>query len=532
MANEIKKSESVGQVVTRPLGREKGQPRIITSSKFIQDIRKKDLVMPTRLCTFDTMANDDAVFNSIDITNLLVLTALTNGEFKPKKGQASKIAADFLNYCIRNMSAGTWMEAVNNACTDLRYGFSFLNIVTEIRNYGKYAGSKVLKKLAPRDQKSVYGWVWDKDLREFRGFVQKPMLRQLREPTIKEFEAGLFIGGITNGFLLPRYPFLSTQQLLHFRQNPTNNNPQGDSPLIHCYDAWMEKKLVERYEIVGVSKDFGGAVVLRVPSELIEKANDPVNYPNEAAEYRQLQEDAAALHAGESSYIVLTSDVDATTQAKLFDFELKGIDGGGKQYNTSDIIDQKRKSIYNCFGTGFLLLGQTGHGSHSLSDNQMSTHDYYVDRNLLYKTDVINNQLAPRLLAINNISLDYDQMPEFVPADPSKPDLDIIGKFIQRSKSVGGLSQAALEKLYADADLPIDGIEELSFTDKGDSRAGESGGSSGTGNTQNGGSSSATNSENASKSVAKNLVLDYEDNNQIVLIDSSTGESVFINKDN
>jgi hypothetical protein len=484
------------------------------------------------MCTFDTMASDDAVFNSIDATNLLVLTALAGGKFKPKKGQASKIAADFLNYCIRNMSTGTWLEAMTNAVTDLQYGFSFLNIVVETRNYGKYAGSKVIKKLAPRDQKSVYGWVWDKDLRDFKGFVQKPMLTQLREPTIKEFEAGLFIGGITNGFFLPRYPFLSTQQLLHFRQNPTNNNPQGDSPLLHCYDAWMEKKLIERYEVVGVSKDLGGSVVLRVPSELIERANDPVNYPNEAAEYNQLQRDAGALHAGENSYIVLTSDVDPATNTKLYDFELKGISGAGKQYNTSDIIEQKRKSIYNCFGAGFLLLGQTGHGSHSLSDNQMSTHDYYVNRNLLYKTDVINNQLATRLLTINNISLGFDEMPEFVPTDPSKPDLDVIGKFIQRAKSVGGLTQAALEKLYGDSDLPIEGIEDLVFTGEDGSRAGESAGSSGTGNTQNGGASSSTNSENASKSIEKNLIFDYEDDNQIVLIDSNTGEPVFINKDN
>jgi hypothetical protein len=305
--------------------------------------------------------------------------------------------------------------------------------------------------------------------------------------------------------------------MLHFRHNPTNNNPQGDSPLTHVYDAWLEKKLVERYEVVGVSKDLGGAVVLRVPSELIDRANDPATYPNEAAEYSQLQKDAGALHAGESSYIVLTSDVDEVTKTPLFDFELKGIDGGGKQYNTSDIIDQKRKSIYNMFGTGFLLLGQSGHGSNALSSNQMTTHDYYVNRSVMWKTDVINNQLAPRLLAINNISLDWKDMPVFKAADPSKPDLDVISKVIQRAKSVGGMTPQALEALYKDAGWPTEGIEDLTFDDGDTARGGESGGTSGTGSSQGG----KTGGSNTNNSVSKQLVVDGDK-----LVDTITGKVV------
>jgi hypothetical protein len=501
--SDVIKAESSGTTVTRPFT-EKGQPQILTSTRFIQDQRKVDLVMPKRLCTFDKMAEDDAVANSIDVTNILVTNAIHHGEFVSKSGTpSSKIAADFLNYAIRNLSSGTWLESVNNSVTDLQYGFSLQNIVAETRKTGPFAGAKVLKKLAPRDQKSIFGWVWDKKLRNLKGFVQKPNRVQLREPKAKEFESGILLSSISNGLLRPFHPFISTQQMLHFRHNPTNNNPQGDSPLTHIYDAWLEKKLVERYEVVGVSKDLGGAVVLRVPSELVERANDPVTYPNEAAEYTQLQKDAGALHAGESSFIVLTSDVDEVTKTPLFDFELKGIDGGGKQYNTSDIIDQKRKSIYNMFGTGFLLTGQSGHGSNALSSNQMTTHDYYVDRSIMWKEDVINNQLAPRLLAINNIKLDWKDMPVFKAADPSKPDLDIISKVIQRTKSVGGMTPEALEKLYKDAGWPTEGIEDLSFDDGDTSRGGESGGTSGTGSSQ-GGKSGGSNTNN---SVTKQLVV-------------------------
>ena len=255
---EISKAESTPQTVTRPLTREKGQPRIITSGRFIQDQKKKDLRMPQRLCTYDTMAEDDAVFNSMDVTNLLVLMALQGGQFvSPSGSQSSQIATDFLNYNIRNFDYGTWLESMTNAATDIQYGFSLLNIVLKRRTTGPYSGSLCLSKLAPRDQKSVYGWVWNKDLTEFRGMVQKPMYRKLREGTIREFENGILINDITNGYLRPRYPYIDRQQLLHFRFNPVNDNPQGDSPLNHCYDAWMEKKLTEKYECIGVSKDLG-----------------------------------------------------------------------------------------------------------------------------------------------------------------------------------------------------------------------------------------------------------------------------------
>jgi hypothetical protein len=504
---KLEKAESVAPLpVGSMLSAERGQPRIATSSFFIQNQKRKELAMPTRLCTFDTMYEDDAVYTSIDITNLHVVNALYNGEFKAKtpKGQ---VAADFLNYCIRNMTSGTWLDTCMNAVTDLQFGWSTLNIVTEKRNFGQFKGARCLKKLSPRDQKSVYGWLWDKNFREVEGFVQRPLLTQTRKFDV----SGGFNNGIsalsTGKLYESNYPIIRKNQLLWFRYNTTNSNPEGNSPLLHCWGAWKEKQLIERYEVVGVSKDLGGAVVLRVPSELLNRAQDSSNYPADAASLAALQSNAKALHAGESSYLLMSSDVDETTKTPLYDFKLQGIDGSGKQYNTSDIIERKNTSIYNTFGTGFLLLGQSSEGSYSLSTNAVSTHSHYVNRNILQKVDVLNTQLAPRLLKINGIELDWKDMPKFVADDPNELDLDIAGKFIQRVKSVGGLTEKALEFIYERANLPIDGIDQLVFDDDPSSRAGESQGSSGTGNTQQGGRSSTTNSENGGD-VAKKLVVD------------------------
>ena len=78
------------------------------------------------------------------------------------------------------MKSGSWLQAMRDACTDIKYGFSFLNIVLEYRQVGKYKGSYVLKKLSPRSAKCVYAWVFDDNFRELKGFVQKPMLTKNR----------------------------------------------------------------------------------------------------------------------------------------------------------------------------------------------------------------------------------------------------------------------------------------------------------------------------------------------------------------
>lgn len=524
MTEDVKEKANTqdASIATRPItSREIGQPHIVKSSFFTQELKKTELRMPARLCTFDTMMEDDAVFNAVDVTNLPTLLSLTHGAFKPSnKGSVSKAVADFLNYNIRNMSVGTWLEAMNNACTDLPYGFSLQNIVTEKAQYGPYKGRRVIKKLAPRSQDRVYAWVWDKDYRDLKGFVQKPMITKLKDPALGDFaKGGLILPNMSAGSYKQGYPFIRKDAMLHFRYNPKNNIPEGDSPLVHCYDAWVEKSLVERYEVIGVAKDMGGSLVVRVPSKLIQRAADPTNYPLEAAEYTALQQDAASLHAGESSYILLSSDVNAATKARDYDIEFKGIDGGGKQYNTQDIIDRKNKSIYNTFGAGFLLLGQDSVGSYALSSSSQSTHAMYVQRNVLWKKDVIENQLARTILLANNLSISYEDMPTFEAPDPEELSLDELGKFIQRVGSVQFLTPDALETLYLKAGLPLEGLDKINYQDSGTSAAGgDNGGSSGTGGSQDGGAASDTNSSNKGLVNPTNLIMDGDS-----LMDTTTG---------
>jgi len=500
------------------VSREVGQPRIVTSDYFIQEISKTELRMPRRLYTFDSMMFDDAVYACINFTNVLLTMGLKDGKCIGKTKKGEKLA-EFVNYNLSNMSYGTWLQAIKNMISFIVYGWSDLNIVVEKRKYGKYKNSYCLKKLAPRDQKSVYGWVWDRDFRECLGFVQKPMLKSHPNYT-NSFVPQIGITALQDGrYFESVYPFIKMDQLLHITYNSTNNNPQGSSPLLHCYQAWREKVLVSRYEVSGISRDLAGAIVLRVPNELIERANKPDEYPNEAREYVALQTDAAALHSGENSFILLSSATDEISKKFLYDITFQGVEGGGKLFETSKVIEQRNKAIYNSLGANFLLMGQMETGSYNLSTTGQSTHGFVVEDILVQIADAVQYQIVKRLLAVNKISVKEEDIPVFEYKDPSQYDRDVFGKLVQRLKSVGGLSPEALKHLYKEAGFPLDGVEDLDFDGKGTSRAGEGFGTSGYGMSTDVGAGD-NNLENTG--TAKALVKDTDGN----IIDTETGRLI------
>lgn len=457
---------------------ERGQPRIVDSSYFVQESKKVELKFPQILHTIDLMCEDDACQNSFDITSLYVLNSLYNSEWRGKTKKGEK-AADFMNYCIRNLSFGDWMSVCNNANTSMKYGFALMNLVTEVRGYGKYKNNRVLKKIAPRDQKSVYAWLWDKNKRDCLGFVQKPM--------ITGGSPMPYLGNVAYQDAITydaKYTVIRNKQLLHFKFDSVNNNPQGRSPFVSCYKAWKEKQLVEKLEVIACQKDLTGTVILKVPADLIERANQPDLYPDAAAEYLAYQTNAAALQKAENTFMVITSECDEITKKPLYDVSLLGLEGsGGKSYVTSEIIDQKRKSIYNVWGCGFLLLGQDSVGSYALSSDQVSTHASFVNRAAMWQKEVYDTQLAPTLLAANDIFLDWKDMPYIELQDPTEVDNEAMSKLIQRLASVGMLTPEALKTIYDSMGWSLVGIDSLDFEGaSGKSKAGENtGGTSGTG---------------------------------------------------
>lgn len=304
----------------QPILKEIGQPQTeLVISNLIQDAKQRDLQMPARLCTYDTMLRDDAVYSAVSVTSLEIIKALSKGK---ATGETilGKEYAERINYNLHNMDYGSFHQACLDIETCNTYGFSLINTPVTLRP--KYGWC--LSKLSPRDQKTLYGWLWDENFTEVIGFVQKPNWENFsRAASYKEKES--YVTYVANQ--QKEYTVLKRSQYLHFTCNSTSRNPQGNSPLSHAYTAWSEKKALEKLEIIGAGKDLGGLFTAYLPSNFLNAAQDEQSNPIEYKAFKQMQENIARLQDGRSSVLFLPGDRDSSNQ-RMYELEIKGITGG------------------------------------------------------------------------------------------------------------------------------------------------------------------------------------------------------------
>lgn len=515
--------------LTRPASREIGQPGVMLTRSFFDDLGERELSPQCIHDTIDEMVRHSAVKHALDATQSRLNKAMGLGVFEEAPTRRGKIIAEFANYCIHNMDKMTWFEAVRNFNSDVERGFSLSEVVTKTAESGPFKGSVVLSRLGPRSQRSVYAWVWDEYQREVTHVVQKPLIESnyLNKPSPGVSYIGNITGTstITSRNLTANYPIIAAPKLLHFKYDSVNSNPSGRTPLIACYTPWRESVIIGKYQVIGITRDFGGVPIARVPAELMRRANDPEGrYPLDKAEYEVYQQQLANMHAGKQSYFMLSSDlVEGSSSTYEYDLKLLGIDGSGKQFDVSEIIKTKTTEIYNAFGAGHLILGQGGDtSSYNLATSGTAEHNLLIEQSLIEKAEVLETHLIPMLLQANGIDYDYRDLPKFRYKDPQEWSLDEVGKFIQRVGSVNKLDKEQNIFLHKKVGLPIEGLENLDYQNKGTSRAGESQGSSGTGNGSQ--QNSSTNMEN------KQLHL-VATGDEDVFINSATGDPVFIHKD-
>jgi hypothetical protein len=406
--------------------------------------------------------------------------------------------AKYLNWNLKNLVGQTWYDVVTAMITYQQYGFSWMEKVYEKNNKSStFPYQYKLKKLAPRSQKSIKGWLMDEDARELKGLEQWP--QSLLANPYQQYVSGQKFG--TSPVKLRRDKFLL------FSWDNKNHNPQGISPLNGCYRAYKELSMIASYEVTGVSKDLAGVLVLRVPTDIINKAAEDSN-SDEAKSLRQLQHNAACVHAGDQTYMLLGSDtIDGSGSGKYsYDVTLQGVEGGSKSYRTTELIQERKKQILDSLGAGFLNLGNDGVGSYALATGKQSLHAHYMERHLLFIKSVLENDLFKQLAEINDVKLTQDEMPVVEYGDLDEPDLDVISSAIQRMGSVGCIprEKTFLLNIFDSMGLDITSLKDLTQEELIDlmsehtSRGGEGQGSSGTGNTQNGGVASSINSANAS----------------------------------
>lgn len=507
-----------------PVARELGNLGIKTSGSFVSELSKKDLVYPNLPYTVDQMMLDPAVSLPVTLTKTLLLLGLVKGSFESTGSRKSEILANYANYVIHNMEGVSWFDVCNNIVTHTENGFSLNEIVITKAKYGEFKGSNILKYLAPRSPKSIYAWVWDEYQRNVTHVVQKnaDVVNYTINSTVLDYKGNITqVPPVQSKRGTGKYAVIPLNSCLHTKWDSTFGNPLGNPQTLAAYTPWQEKNIISEYECIGISRDFGGVPVLRVPAELLERAQDPTTYPEDFKALEEFKRQLAAVHAGEQAFFILDSNiVDGSSSIQEYSLQLLGIDGSGKQFDTTEIINRKINEIHNSFSAGYLTLGQDGKtGAYNLSTAGSNIHHYFIEKELINIQHLLQNNLLPKLLETNNIEYSYSDLPKFRFADPDQLSLEESGKFIQRVASVMKMTPSVLEDVIRLSGLPTDGISDLDFSDKGKSRSGESQGTSGIGDSQKAGVASATNMEN--KQV--NLVTE-DDGDKISLIDVDSGK--------
>ncbi|MFP8823431.1 hypothetical protein ACKRT4_24570, partial [Enterobacter cloacae subsp. cloacae] len=113
--------------------------------------------------------------------------------------------------------------------------------------------------------------------------------------------------------------------------------------------------------------------------------------------------------SGEQSFFMLPSDT--KDNAPQYSMTLKGIDGMGKQYSTAQLISDRKKSILDRLGAGFINVGNDKGGSYNLSESKQTIHTQFVQRVNEIILEALNENLLPQLLALNDIRLPETEMP-------------------------------------------------------------------------------------------------------------------------
>lgn len=318
------------------------------------------------------------------------------------ESEADKAAAKFVEECMHDMEH-SWEDFISEVLTMLPYGWSFHEVVYKVRKdpkakdgryRSKYTDGRIgWRKMPPRAQDTLFGWVFDEDSNDVLGAVfQGP-------PYYKQFTIPLSKG-------------------LHFKTKSAKQNPEGLSLLRGAYRPWYFKKRIEEIEGIGIERDLAGLPVL-IPPENLDIWDTTSDYASRARTYAES--------------LVKNVRRDATDGAVIpYGWEFKLLStGGARQFDTNAIINRYDHRIAMTLLADVILLGSTGgNGSYALAEVKESLLATALETQCYSIASVINKQAVSKLFEYNYFE-GITELPEIVPGQIETPSLEVLGTFFR-----------------------------------------------------------------------------------------------------
>lgn len=461
-------------------------------------LKPYELSQTQRLRTYQLMMQDDAIATCFISRTMAVAKAQAKGSFQYNiNSETSVKLKEFLEYNMRHLVGQSPLTIGMAASHMIRDGWSPFEMVFE-DGEGKWQGLWKLKKLAyihPMSLDKIKPW------QVAAGGDNIEHLRQVADAFIGS-DGRSVMKDLSFGVKKIKWP-----RVAYTSYAATNTQPVGYSLFDAAYIPWKEKQLLQDLTLVGVQKDLAGMPVLGAPSALLAAAAEDPN-SREALMVEQLKENLANLHKGDQAYSILPTDThnENGSGQRQFELNLMGIDGRNGSFDVVELVEQRKRSIFNVFSCQNMISGENGGGSYNLLEGQTSIQAHAVELDNMVVDDMLNRQVFRKLLLLNNlVPEDESDIPVWKSGEVQELSMDEYGKYINRVARMlpahADVVNAILAKMKVNHrlsnDASPDDIREMLFTFEDPSKVGVGEGSSGQGSSQEGGAGSDQNSENS-----------------------------------
>jgi len=428
----------------------------------VAEENRRELRFPEACKTFRTMSQDATIKSAISLVEMMISRVDWSVDLGIEPDAAMKARGEFLESVINDMEH-SFADFIREVTSMYTYGFSVHEKVYRRRTFesgSSYNDNKIgVRKLPVRSQDTISRWVYSDDGRDLVGLEQS-------------------LAGVQNG---DRYFNLSQNGIIQiprkkfmlFRVDAKRDNPEGNSPLRGCYNAWLFRRQIEEQEAIGVTRDMNGMPTLYLPPRYMsEDASD-----SEKAIFEYYKNVIRNIQMNEQSGLILPQAFDPESRQPLFKFELTSTQGG-KMYDTDVIIKRWDNKILMVLFADMLKMGQDQVGSYSLAGAKTNIMAMAIEARLKEIQDTLNNDLIPQLFALNGEILTAKELPKLCYGDLDEVDLDEFSKAIQRMGSVGALEldrdmankiRESIKVVPKKPDEPVDKEEIMG----GDSQAGD-----------------------------------------------------------
>ena len=323
-------------------------------------------------------------------------------------------AAEFIDSCLHDMEE-SWENTLHEILSFPAFGFSVHEVVLKQRigpleddltKRSEFTDGRIgWRKLPIRGQDTIIRWIENKEKTEYIGIEQ-------RLPT-----------GDSKQRIIPK------EKLLHFKNNSSKGNPEGQSIFRPAYVPWFYKKKLQSIEAIGSERELNGIPLIRIPGKLLNK-NATVDDTANADAWKSIGRD---IRSDEQACLIIPSDRDKDGNF-IYDIELLSTQGR-RAIDLETVIHRYSVEITAVILADFILLGHERIGTQSLSSNKTTMFSLALNSFMQEVVSVFNKKAIPQLMSVNTFNT--TKFPKLVHGDIETEDIERLALAMQAFAAAG-----------------------------------------------------------------------------------------------